>query len=159
MIIRAEDVTATPWKNGGGLSRELLFRPDAERWRLRVSLADITRDGPFSPYPGVERWFAVIEGGGVELQFAHHAQLQRPGDAPLRFDGADAPACRLLDGRTRDLNLMLRGLQGKLHRGPTFEGDWPVRGRYDSSMHTLHWELPAGQQNGPADTLWIGVAA
>jgi environmental stress-induced protein Ves len=158
MIIRADDIAATPWKNGGGLARDLLFWPDAEHWRVRISLADITRDGPFSPYPGVERWFAVVEGDGVELQFAAHAHVQRLGDAPLRFDGADAPGCRLLSGSTRDLNLMLQGVRGTLHRGPGFDEDWPVRGRYDSATHTLHWQLPAGPLRGPADTLWIGVA-
>lgn len=159
MIIHADDIAPTPWKNGGGLSRDLLFWPSIEAWRVRVSLADIGRDGPFSAYPGVERWFAVVEGDGVELQFAQGPRRQRRGDAPLHFDGADAPGCRLLASATRDLNLMLRdGVRGTLQVGAGFDADWPVRGRYDPAARTLHWDLPAGALQASADSLWIGIA-
>jgi len=159
MMLRADDITPTPWKNGGGISRDLLFWPAADAWCVRISLADITRDGPFSPYPGVKRWFAVVEGDGVELQFAAGSRLQRRGDAPLHFDGADAPGCRLLSGMTRDLNLMLQGgVRGTLQQGARFDEDWPVRGRYDPATRTLHWELPAGPLEAAEDSLWIGIA-
>ena len=37
------------------------------------------------------------------------------GDPPLRFDGADPPHAKLIDGPTRDLNLMLRhGVDARL---------------------------------------------
>ena len=71
-------------------------------------MADIAADGPFSPFPGVTRWFAVLEGAGVRLDFPDRALDVRRGDAPLRFDGADAPRCALLAGATRDLNVMVR---------------------------------------------------
>ncbi len=158
MIIRADDIPATPWKNGGGLARDLLFWPGTEAWRVRISLADITRDGPFSAYPGVERWFSVVEGEGVELQFADGPRPLRRGDAPRWFDGAAAPGCRLLAGSTRDLNLMLQGIRGTLQRGERFTEDWPLRGRYDPAMRTLHWGLPAGPLQAAPDSLWIGVA-
>lgn len=159
MIVCADEIVPTPWKNGGGVSRDLLFWPAADSWRVRISLADIGRDGPFSPYPGVDRWFAVVEGDGVELQFADGSRLQRRGDAPLQFDGADAPGCRLLAGATRDLNLMLQGgARGTLQTGARFDEDWPVRGRYDPGTRTLHWNLPAGPLSGAADSLWIGIA-
>jgi environmental stress-induced protein Ves len=35
---------------------------------LRISVAEITRDGPFSAFAGVQRWFAVLEGAGVMLR-------------------------------------------------------------------------------------------
>jgi len=100
-----------PWKNGGGVTRELLRLPaeagDAD-WALRISVADIAADGPFSPFEGVTRWFAVLSGDGVELRFAQRALTVRAGDPPLRFDGADAPDCTLVAGATRDLNVMVR---------------------------------------------------
>ncbi|MFO0601813.1 MAG: HutD family protein [Polyangiales bacterium] len=105
-LVRFEDVPAQPWRNGGGVTRELLAWPRADDWALRVSVADITRDGPFSAFPGVERWFAVLTGEGVRLG-APSVDVVVDGDA-LRFDGADAPACSLRGGPTRDLNLMLR---------------------------------------------------
>lgn len=111
-IVVVADVAAQPWKNGGGLTRELLAWPSHGDWTVRVSVADITRDGPFSAFAGVVRWFAVLEGEGVRLAFADGERVQRRGDAPLAFDGAAAPGCRLVDGPTRDLNLMLRSAGG-----------------------------------------------
>jgi uncharacterized protein len=122
-IVRADAVPAQPWKNGGGVTRELLAWPDAGDWQVRVSVAEIERDGPFSAFPGVERWFGVLKGAGVELDFGGRAVRLTRTDPPLRFDGAAAPGCRLLDGPTRDLNLMLRGLQGTL-RLVDDESDW-----------------------------------
>lgn len=119
--IEADRIAATPWRNGGGSTRELFCWPAGEDWRLRVSLADIAQDGPFSAFPGVQRHFAVLEGGGVRLHFgAAGARLLRVGDAPLAFDGVLAPGCTLVEGPTRDLNLMLRGVTGALH--PAAEG-------------------------------------
>lgn len=123
MLIAADAVPPQPWRNGGGLTRELFAWPAGPDWRLRLSLADISRDGPFSAFPGVQRHFAVIEGGGVALQFADGERLLRAGDAPLAFDGALAPGCRLLAGATRDLNLMLRDLDGELRLAAADELD------------------------------------
>jgi len=162
VIVHADRVAPTPWKNGGGVSRDLLFWPDAIAWRVRVSLADIAADGPFSAYPGVQRWFAVVEGDGVELAFADSTRLVRAGDAPLEFDGADAPGCRLLAGPTRDLNLMLQdGARGVLRRaapGVAWSEDWPQRGRFDIATRTLEWGLPAGPLHTAGAGFWIGVA-
>lgn len=116
--VTAANLAPQPWRNGGGQTRELLAWPPGPDWRLRISLADIEQDGPFSAFAGVERWFAVIEGGGVALSFAGGERELRVGDTPCCFDGAEAPGCRLLDGPTRDLNLMLRGIEGRLHQGP-----------------------------------------
>jgi environmental stress-induced protein Ves len=111
-LIHADDIAAQPWKNGGGDTRELLVWPSADDWKLRVSLADIDADGPFSAFPGVVRWFAVLDGAGVELRFGDVLRRVTPRDAPLRFDGASPPHCHLVDGKTRDLNLMLRHAGG-----------------------------------------------
>ena len=108
-IIVADDVAATPWRNGGGVTRELLAWPPSGAWIVRVSVADIAADGPFSAFPGVDRWFAVLDGDGVEVAHDGGAPLRlRPGDAIHRFDGEAATRCRLLGGATRDFNLMVR---------------------------------------------------
>jgi environmental stress-induced protein Ves len=111
-LIRIDDVPATPWKNGGGVTRDLVTWPAADGWRVRISVAEIARDGPFSDYPGVARWFGVLKGAGVELDFGGHVTRLTRNDAPIHFDGAAAPGCRLIDGPTLDLNLMLRGVTG-----------------------------------------------
>lgn len=114
-VVRCIDVPPQPWRNGGGTTRELLAWPTGSDWQLRVSVAEIEADGPFSAYPGVERWFTVLQGAGVELAIAGVPHHLRRGDAPLRFDGEAVVNCRLLDGPTRDLNLMLRNASGSLH--------------------------------------------
>lgn len=160
VLVRADDVPPQPWSNGGGTTRELLCRPDGRDWRLRISVADVDRDGPFSPFPGVERWFTVLKGRGVVLHFDRRAVKLTRLDEPLRFDGAAAPGCTLVDGPTRDLNLMLRGCDGAL----TLVGDgvgWTpaatmaglfaaVAGRCDADG-TMH-EVPA------YSLLWFDVA-
>lgn len=111
--ILLNEVAPQPWRNGRGRTRELLAWPaGADRWQVRVSVADIDDDAPFSAFPGVERWFAVIDGAGVELTIDGTAHRVGRDSAPLRFDGAADVRCRLLDGPTRDLNLMLRGGAG-----------------------------------------------
>lgn len=111
-LVRIDDAVPQQWRNGGGVTRELLAWPRHDGWRVRISVADIRSDGPFSPYPGVLRWFAVVEGAGVELTLDGVARRQARSDAPWSFDGAAAPDCRLIGGPTRDLNLMLRAAQG-----------------------------------------------
>ncbi len=106
--IDAQCVAPTPWRNGGGQTRELLTRPDGAPWQLRISLADIDRDGPFSAFADTQRWFGVVEGAGVALRFEDGERTVTPNSPPLSFDGAAAPECRLIDGPTRDLNLMVR---------------------------------------------------
>ena len=108
--VDASAATPAPWKNGGGVTRELLRLPadSGDDWTLRISVADIAADGPFSAFHGITRWFAVLDGAGVRLALPDGALEVRRGDAPLRFDGADAPDCTLLDGPTRDLNVMVR---------------------------------------------------
>ncbi|HVF62808.1 MAG TPA: HutD family protein [Casimicrobiaceae bacterium] len=107
-LIRAADIAAQPWRNGGGRTRELLAWPNADAWTLRVSVADIAADGPFSSFESVVRWIVVLSGSGVELTLARGPTQVMRGDPPLRFGGEEAPMCRLIDGPTRDLNLMLR---------------------------------------------------
>jgi hypothetical protein len=103
-------IDPTPWRNGKGTTRELIAWPDADAWQLRFSVADIESDGPFSPWPEVARSFCVLDGVGVVLSWSDgRKQRLQPGTPPLAFDGGDPPWAQLIDGPTRDLNLMTRG--------------------------------------------------
>lgn len=113
-VLRTVDAPAQRWRNGGGTTRELLAWPMPGEWQVRVSVAEIEADGPFSAYPGVERWFTVLQGSGVELSIDGRRHRLQRGDAPLRFGGDAVTQCRLIDGPTRDLNLMLRRARGAL---------------------------------------------
>lgn len=140
VLIRAEDVALQPWRNGGGQTRELLAWPSTEQCSVRIAVADIAGDGPFSTYIGVERWIVVIEGVGIELAFHDGARRLLAGDAPLCFDGADAPSCRLLDGPTRDLNLMVqagRGVMRSAQSGVAWNEDFAMRGVFAAASGRL----------------------
>ena len=156
-LVDAESVSPQAWRNGGGQTRELLAWPSGSDWQLRISRADIGSDGPFSAFPGITRWFTVLAGAGVVLSFADGDQHLRRGDPPLQFDGAAAPGCRLLDGPTQDLNLMLRRGTGAL-RAVEHERSWGegfrMRGLYTTVAG--RW---AGQQQRRAmpahHLLWV----
>lgn len=138
-LVSLADCPPQPWRNGGGVTRELLRWPPAfedmgtaspantmataastasgnDDWLLRVSVAEIARDGPFSPFAGVERWFAVLQGAGVRLALPAADTVLHAGDDPVRFAGEAAPGCTLIDGPTQDLNLMHR--RGSPSAGP-----------------------------------------
>ena len=120
-VVCAADVAPQPWRNGAGQTRELLRWPPSAGGSavgstpvLRISVADIDGDAPFSVFEGVTRWFAVIEGAGVLLRFGAEQRRLARFDPPLCFDGADPPECLLLGGPTRDLNLMLHRATGTM---------------------------------------------
>jgi environmental stress-induced protein Ves len=106
--IQLANCAPQPWSNGGGQTRELITWPRAQGWTVRVSIAAIERAGPFSAYPGVERWLAVIEGDGVALALPRGEVTLTASDSPVHFSGAAAPGCRLVNGASQDLNLMVR---------------------------------------------------
>src|SRR5215203_2096219 len=116
ITVRTAEVASQPWRNGGGLTRPLLVRPRGDRWQVRVSIADVSANGPFSRFPGVQRWFAVLDGAGVVLTIGStEHRLDTASDA-FSFRGDVAVRCRLVDGPTRDLNLMLNGVPGSMRR-------------------------------------------
>jgi len=110
VVLRSDDHVRMPWANGGGTTYQVATSPqgaglDAFDWR--VSLADVDSGGPFSAFPGVDRILMVVEGPGMELvvdgRFVPLVALD-----PLRFDGAADTSATLVDGPTRDLNVMTR---------------------------------------------------
>ena len=102
------DVAATPWRNGGGVTRELVAWPPQGEWQWRMSVAVVEASGPFSRFEGVKRWFAVLGGAGVTLDIDGERCTLTTESAPLAFDGAAPTDCQLLNGATQDFNLMLR---------------------------------------------------
>ncbi len=108
-IIRQSDFRSTPWKNGGGITREAIRVPaSGDSFRWRVSVAHIDRSGPFSDFAAYNRVMVLLRGGGVALKFSNGEQsvLREVGDV-AQFDGALATQCELLDGPCVDLNLMV----------------------------------------------------
>ena len=107
-VLRPRDYQLMPWKNGGGTTTEIwkAVSPDGEMlWRL--SIADVASDGPFSEFPGIDRWIMLIEGNGMELTIDGLVQRIADPFEPFAFSGDARTNCRLLAGPIRDFNLMM----------------------------------------------------
>ena len=155
--VQLQNVQPQPWRNGGGSTCELLAWPAGADWQCRISVARIEKNGPFSAFPGVERWFAVVQGEGVVLRFANRRALLSMGSEPLRFEGASAPQCDLLDGPTQDLNLMAQSAAGRAGMFTVKAGeDWAssaaLRAVYTADAAMLQVDDGPGL-NLPAHTL------
>ena len=140
--VSLDQIPSQRWRNGGGSTQELLTWPDAENWAVRISVARIEQNGPFSVYPGIERWFAVVRGEGVVLRFGRAENVQRADSLPLRFGGVIAPECELLSDATQDLNLMVRYLAGRgemklVKTGEPWASIAPVRAVFTAEPATL----------------------
>jgi environmental stress-induced protein Ves len=126
------DLPATPWKNGGGVTREIACVPVGSGmadFDWRVSIAQIASDGPFSIFPGVDRVITLLEGGGVHLQ-TEDGHIEHRLDTPLApfaFAGEAPVHARLLAGDCFDFNTMTRRAvcraSVQIVRAPT---DWPT---------------------------------
>ncbi|WP_285243749.1 HutD family protein [Pseudarthrobacter sp. fls2-241-R2A-127] len=107
-IIRFAGLKAEPWRNGGGVTREIARLDSAEGgWDWRVSIADVTKAGDFSGFPGMERVLTVIDG---ELLLLTVDGAEQPVEKyrPFRFDGGAATTGSLPTGDIRDLNVITR---------------------------------------------------
>ena len=74
--LTAADVRRVPWKNGRGVTEELLVLPDSATFArgdfdVRISKATVSEPGPFSSFPGFDRVLVVTAGAGLRL--AHGA--------------------------------------------------------------------------------------
>ncbi|ACC70993.1 HutD family protein [Paraburkholderia phymatum] len=111
-VMRGAELVASPWKNGGGVTREVAVFPEGaalDTFVWRVSVADVAQAGPFSRFADIDRTLVLLSGAGMLLDEAGGAThaLREP-LAIARFEGETAVDARLVDGATRDFNLMVR---------------------------------------------------
>jgi len=102
------DYKRMSWKNGGGITTELLLEPKDDGTALwRLSIAEVTKSGPFSDFSGYARTIMLIDGPGFVLDFEGHPsrRLDKRYE-PFPFDGGWKTDCTLIDGPVRDFNLM-----------------------------------------------------
>ena len=107
-VIRASENRRVRWKNDGGWTTEIARDPaDGDRFRWRISIAEIERDGPFSSFPGIDRELLLLDGSGIELDIDDASPLRLTQRFErVRFSGEASVGCRLLAGPTRDFNVM-----------------------------------------------------
>lgn len=111
-----EQLPCVPWKNGGGVTREIACYPagaDLQSFEWRISIADITHDGPFSDFSGIDRVITLLSGKGVRLvsQQGEKSDIDHLLDEtfqPFYFSGDLPITADLLDGPCQDFNVMTR---------------------------------------------------
>jgi environmental stress-induced protein Ves len=154
--------TAVPWKNGGGVTREIAAWPEGagmDDFVWRVSLAEVAADGPFSAFPDVDRTLTVVEGAGMDLTVGGERWLVNTRYEPRDFRGDVPTDCRLLDGPVVNLNVMWR--RGAVSTTPAVA---VVQGRLRLGAGTLVVALDgtaevAGETLGPYDAVQLGGEA
>jgi len=111
-ILREDDCPSVAWKNGQGRTRQLAIYPadaGSDEFLWRVSVAEVDSAAPFSSFPGVDRQIALLRGAGftMTLDKQQRHNLTVPFE-PFAFPGEADVEVELVDGATRDFNLMLR---------------------------------------------------
>ncbi len=157
------DLPAMPWKNGGGVTREIVCQPPAagmNDFDWRVSIAHIASDGPFSSFPGVDRIITLLSGGGVQLKSSDgHVDhvLDKP-LAPFAFTGEQVIHARLLQGDCHDFNVMTRrsacsNASVQIVRSAC---NWPTASQGLFLAVQGHWQLQGdhAEQLAPQQGLW-----
>ena len=109
-ILRASDRVATPWKNGGGITREVAIWPPGSKFHdfhWRISIAEVREVGPFSAFEGIDRIMTILS-GQLELRLPDRTVVLDPMREPFVFAG-DLPCEGIpLGGPVTDLNVMVR---------------------------------------------------
>ena len=110
-MLRGAERTPLPWKNGGGLTREVAVCPprsDLTGFDWRISIAEIREPGPFSLFEDVHRRMAVLD-GRLSLAIAGRpAVILTPQSDAVAFPGDVPVFAEPLGAAVIDLNVMTR---------------------------------------------------
>jgi environmental stress-induced protein Ves len=103
--------TAQPWRNGGGITREIIAVPAGagdDDFLWRASIATISAAGPFSLWPGVDRALLPLC-GELRLTIGNEPERQvEVGEPAILFGGEEAVAAHTVGGPCTVFNLMVR---------------------------------------------------
>jgi uncharacterized protein len=104
------DYRVMPWKNGLGVTTELVVEPpgaalDAFDWRL--SIAELRASGPFSTFAGYDRSIVQLDGPPMTLTHGAHTPVRLEVLRPHAFSGDDITVCEV-GGVAHDFNLVVR---------------------------------------------------
>jgi environmental stress-induced protein Ves len=110
-VIRVKDLLPSPWKNGTGVTREVANHPAGaglELFAWRVSIADVAAPGPFSQFEGVDRTLILLACDDMRFtESSGHVHVLGKMLDVARFPGESQVDAELLNGATRDFNLMV----------------------------------------------------
>jgi uncharacterized protein len=91
------------WKNGRGETSEIARFPEEDPFLWRLSMAPVVENGPFSLFPGYDRYLTLVEGKGLRIkdEVVHFGEV-------IKFSGDENISGELIDGKIIDLNLIVR---------------------------------------------------
>ncbi len=105
--LSVQDYTSMPWKNGGGVTREIAKLSDNLGLIWRLSLADVTQEGPFSTFPKLSRILTITQGAGMRLIDTYtNKVLLASLHTPTAFSGDQPITSELIDGNIQDFNVI-----------------------------------------------------
>jgi len=108
-LLRYDHYRLMPWKNGAGMTREILrFPPDEADFQWRLSMADVAQSGAFSFYPGYQRLLSVLRGSGMTLCIDAAPPVTLHAFDTQMFSGDSRVDSALIDGPLLDFNLIYR---------------------------------------------------
>jgi environmental stress-induced protein Ves len=155
------DYKRMPWKNGGGMTTEIMSEPCDGGYDWRISIAEVAQSGPFSDFSDYDRTIMLLDGAGFTLEFEQRpAQRISHSFEPFRFDGGLRTHCTLIGGPVRDFNLMARkGTEAVLEVLRLVPGAGPMRPAHTTLLHLFHGQISAcGRDLNPGETLRIDGA-
>jgi len=169
-LIQNRDLRWTPWKNGGGRTRELAVWPAGASmgqpqlgWRL--ARAECSQPGPFSSFPGFDRLLVPLDRDlGLRHESTQSLRRVRRGEC-ARFAGEWSTHVELPEGPARDLNLLCARGQwnGTLAWLPLarrrvleeFDRGHLVLHLVEGALRVRATGAEEARQLQPGDTLWL----
>lgn len=99
-LLPRDEQGTMPWRDGGGVTRQLAAGVIDDELAWRVSIARIDEPGAFSRWPGMHRSFTLLTGDEVVLTIGgnEHAVLR---GQTFDFSGDAAVGCALPGVRSR----------------------------------------------------------
>jgi len=90
-----------PWKNGRGVTEEILREPAQGEFQWRMSRATMTEATPFSRFDGYDRVLTVVDGEGIRIN-GEEVDLYKP----YYFAGEVEVFAELINGPIVDIGVI-----------------------------------------------------
>jgi len=107
-LLKNSDYQTMTWKNGLGSTAQIEIHPATAdfsqgNFLWRVSSASVRSDGPFSQFPGYDRWLIVLAGKGLLINGFPLQPL-----SPFHFSGNELIHSELIHEAVTDLGIIYR---------------------------------------------------
>lgn len=151
-----DEFPAEPWRNGGGVTRTIASATQGGQVIWRVSAADITRAGPFSRFPGMNRTAVLIRGERLELTGGSRTLLFPGLGHTVHFDGDESLYASQPASPVRLWNVMTRRGQAMTSVAEYRDSGLSVKPGTTAFVLVLQGEYLVQDDGGDTHTLQAG---